>query len=122
MATPQSKLPTKANIEYEGTDLTPVYVEAAQGIKTPRGAFQLSFYSEFIKSRDRLGARIEPIGEHGNSTTVRMNADDPYGLSKGEPLKIVRRIEANLILTIPALRSIIPWLQSKLKELEEENK
>ena len=32
---------------------------------------------------------------------------------------MVRRIEANVILTLPALQALIPWLQQKLDEMEK---
>ena len=114
-------LPTKANIEYTGTDIPPVYVEGAQAMKTPQGALQVDFYSEYIKPRDMLKATMQTIKQSNNLATMRLQADDPYGMGSGTGnITIMRRIEARFILTAPALRSILPWLQSKLADLESE--
>ena len=114
--------PTKAVIEYEGVDLPPVYVEAAQGMNTPKGSLQMSFFSEYMKPRENLGATIASVGEPaGTAETMRIQTEEPYGLDKGS-IRIVRRIEANLILPLPFLRQLVPWLQERLNDLEQTNR
>lgn len=112
--------PTKAAIEVEGTDLPPVYVEGAHGLHTPKGSLQVSFYSDHIKPRESLGAALVTTEESAGVTNMNIKPDDSYGLDKRE-LRIVRRIAANLILPLPFLRELVPWLQLKLNELEQKN-
>ena len=116
----ERRAPRKIVIEYEGTDLPPVYVEGAQGMTTPKGFLQVSFFSEYVKARGNLGAKVMETAESAGVTSMRIQAEDPYGLDKGE-MRIVRRIEANLILSPPALRDIVSWLQLKLHELEQKD-
>jgi len=101
------------SIEYENADLTPVYVEAAQGMPTPNGALQVSFYSEYMKPLSEV--QLESEGKK-----VRLSQADPFGRDTGK-VTITRRIEASLIFTVPALRSIVPWLQQRLDELDQDN-
>ena len=109
---------TKAVIEYEGAEHPPVYVEAAQGMNTPKGSLQLSFFSEYMKPRENLGATIVNVAEIGGAAKMNIQTEEPYGLDKGS-IRIVRRIEANLILPLPFLRQLVPWLQDRLNDLEQ---
>ncbi len=110
--------PTKAVIEYEGTDIPPVYVEGAQGMHTPQGALQMSLYSEYVKPRENLTATVADTSVPAGTRAMRIRTEEPYGLDKGS-IRIVRRIEANLILTPPFLRRLVPWLQQQLHDLEQ---
>ena len=117
----ERQVPTKATIEVEGVDLPPVYVEAAHGLHTPKGSLQVSFYSEHIKPRPNLGASVGSTVESARVTNMSITPEDSYGMDKNE-LLIVRRIAANLILPLPFLRELVPWLQLKLNESEQKNK
>ena len=105
-------------IEYENADLTPAYVEGAQGVRTQKGALQINFYSEYLKPLSEVQPKINVVENAAGSKEVIMSLSqaDPFGLDTGS-ITIVRRVEASLILTAPALQSIIPWLQQKLDEL-----
>ena len=112
------KGPPNVVIEYENADLTPVYVEEAQGIRTQRGACQISFYSQYLKPLSEVQSKLN-VGERAagsTAVTMELGHADPFGLDT-ESITIVRRVEANLILTAPVLQSIIPWLQKMLDEL-----
>ena len=113
------KTPTRAVIEYENVDVRPAYVEGAQGMRTPQGALHVSFYSEYVKARDKLNSQVTSNSKPGeNSVTIAIASGDPFGIDDDE-IRIVRRIEASLILTVPALQTIVPWLQQKLNELTQ---
>lgn len=120
MARRASERPSvKAVIEYQNTDaVKPAYVEGAQGMRTSKGALHVSFYSEYLQHSKELSGQVTESRE-GNVTTVSIAAPDPFGSDQGK-VHIVRRIEANLIFTIPALQSIVPWLQQKLDELTKQ--
>ena len=112
---PTSVRPPKAAIEYENLDITPVYVEAAQGMVTPKGVLHVSFFNEFVKSRDKLESEASLNRDDGH-VKMTLKTKDPFGSDDGN-IQIVRRVEANLIFTEAGLKSLIPWLQEKLAEL-----
>ncbi len=114
------KRPTvRAVIEYENMGFRPAYVEGAQGMRTAQGALHVSFYSEYAKSKESLNGVIKnPLdSSSGDTQGVEVSFPDPFLSSDGE-YRIVRRVESTLIFTEPFLRTLIPWLQIKLKELE----
>ena len=120
MARKTTRPALRAVIEYENLDVSPAYVEGAQGVKTPQGALHVSFYSEFFKHKNVLKPRIARSGNDGGTTTYTVtDAPDAFGLDAGD-ITIVRRIESSMIMTVPTLRAIVPWLQMKLNELENE--
>ena len=99
-------------IEYENSDNTPVYVEGAQGVLTPKGSLQVSFYSENMRPKTNLSTTLDQSG-----TVVNVKTEDPFGLDVGE-IHIVRRIEADLILTLPTLKAVTAWFNNKIGEME----
>ena len=117
---PAPSPPTGAVVQYENLDLPPAYVEGVQGMATPQGALQVSFYSEFLKPHDEVACELEAtVQPEVSGIALRVEAKDPFGLDGGQ-LRIVRRIEANLVFTVPALKAVVPWLQQKLNELAPE--
>ena len=109
---------TKIVVKYENLDLPPAYVEGAQGMRTSQGALHVSFYSEYVKSKEEIRTSITlPDPSSGDPQTVQVTVPDPFQRDDGE-IRIVRRVESNLVFTTPVLRSLIPWLQQKLLELE----
>lgn len=114
---PAGKSParTKIVVEYENLELKPAYVEGAQGMRTSHGALHVSFYSEYTKSKAQLKGETRSLAAN-NAETVQVTFPDPF--LSGDEIRIVRRVESALILTVPVLRSLVPWLQSKLQELE----
>ena len=109
--------PTEVVVEYENTDITPVFVEGAQGMKTPNGALQVSFYSEHMKPLETLATVSVPIEDPDRQGDLKFKTKDPFGLDTGS-ITIVRRIEASLFLTEPSLKILINWLNLKLLELQ----
>ena len=108
-------------IEYENDDLAPVYVESVQGMRTGRGSLQIMFFSDYIghqKNATELTVTTPPGKPPG---TVDINVGDPFRAADGS-FRVVRRIEANLILSLPALKALVPWLQLKIDELESQDK
>lgn len=108
----------KLIIEYENEDIRPAYVEGAQGTRTPQGALHVAFYSEFMKTQKKIQATVKKTDDPKDGTALV--ASDPFMFDNGE-LHIVRRVEANLIFTVPALESLIPWLTGKLQEMKGAN-
>jgi len=120
MAERKARRDRRGVVEYENLDLAPAYVEGAQGMPTPQGALHVSFYSEFLRTKDKLLSKIvEQENPDGSVTCEITGVPDAFGLDKGD-LTIVRRIESSLIMTVPTLRVIVPWLQAKLNELEKQ--
>ena len=111
----------KLIIEYENEDIRPTYVEGAQGARTPQGALYVSFYSEFVKTQKKIQATVKKTDDSDDSKDgTALVAQDPFMFDNGE-LHIVRRVEANLIFTVPSLESLIPWLTGKLQEMKGAN-
>ena len=109
----------KIVLEYENMDLAPAYVEGAQGMRTPLGALHVSFYSEYIKPIESLELPVETQSvSDDTSVTLKVFQPDPF-IAEAQKIRMVRRIEANVILTLPALQALIPWLQQKLDEMEK---
>ena len=106
-------------VEYQNDDLPPVYVESAQGIRTPRGSLQVTFFSDYIRHHQDTVIQLRTPADQPPGT-VDVGVEDPFRLAEGD-IRLVRRVEANLILTLPALKALIPWLEIKLKELEAAN-
>lgn len=104
-------------IKYENADLAPAYAEGAQGMLTPKGALHVSFYSEYLKHQPELECNSQPMLDG----TVQAQTPDPYSPRHGK-FHIVRRVESSLILPASFLRDLIPWLQSKLNELDSSSK
>ena len=106
-------------VEYQNDDLPPVYVESAQGIRTARGSLQVTFFSDYISHHQDTAIQLRTPPDQPPGT-VDVGIEDPFRLAEGD-IRLVRRVEANLILTLPALKALIPWLEIKLKELEAAN-
>ena len=117
---PKGKSPPQQRVifETENEDLRPVYVEGAQGGITPKGSLQVSFYLDFLKPSKQLKARITKTGQETGQAAFRISPGDPFGLDSNR-LHFVRKIEATLVFTAPTLKSLIPWLQSKLDEMTQ---
>jgi hypothetical protein len=115
----KSRSSPKVLLEYENLGVPPAYVEGAQGMRTPLGALQVSFYSEYIKPRETLELDVESQVSLDNDTvSLKVLQQDPF-MSDPQHIRMARRIEANLIFTLPALQALIPWLQQKLDEMEK---
>lgn len=108
----------KAIVEYENLDLPPAYVEAAQGMPTPQGALHVSFYSERIGCLTNLEGQVEFNDNESGMSGMRIGVGSPFGVN-GEQVRLIRRVEANLIFTPRALESLIPWLQQQLRSLQD---
>lgn len=112
--------PPKVTFEYESLDIPPRYVEGVQGVVTAKGAVQIYFFSDFVTPPPRL----EPTVRIGDADTegdvaVDMKLDDPYGL-KNANIRVTRRIEANLILPVTALRELHAWSGQLIQQLEKQ--
>ena len=105
-----------AVVQYENADAPPAYVESVQGMLTPQGALHLSFFSEYLKHRAELPAKVHPRIDSGGKG-LEVLPGDPFGFD-GKEICLVRRVEANLIMTDEAVRRLLPWLQTKLNEME----
>ena len=109
--------PRRIVVQYENLDLSPAYVEGAQGMRTSKGALHVSFYSEYVKSKEEISIDIESSVSSSDAVSTTVSAPDPFISDDGE-IRLVRRVESNLIFTVPVLQSLIPWLQTKLQELD----
>ena len=112
--------PPKVTVEYESLDVPPRYAEGVQGLITTKGAVQMYFFSDFVTPP----ASIEPTVRFGDTDAggdvrVDMKIDDPYGL-KGGKLRVTRRIEANLVLPLNALRELHTWTGQLIQQLEKQ--
>lgn len=107
-----------AVVQYDNADAPPAYVESVQGMLTPQGALHLSFFSEYLKHRAEIPARVLPRSTDSGEKGVEVSPGDPFGFD-GEEICVVRRVEANLIMTEEAVRRLLPWLQTKLNEMEQ---
>lgn len=103
-------------VEYENLDLPPAYVESVQGAPSPHGVLHVSFFSERIKALETLSGEVTMRQLEGGVTNITSKVPDPLGLDSKE-LRIVRRVEANLIFTSEGIERLIPWLQQQLDEM-----
>ena len=117
------KTPTKGGlenviVEYENLDTPPAYVESVQGMVSPNGVLHVSFFSERIKGLETLSGSLTAQqleeGQMSASTTI----PDPFGLD-GKEIRLLRRVEANLIFTPDAIERLIPWLQNQLQGMRK---
>ena len=118
-SSPPRLSPKKATVQYQNADLTPAYVDGAQGLVTQNGALCVNFYSEYVKPLSEIssqGSRAQTIEPGVSQLTMRHG--DPFGLDTDE-ITIIRRIEASLFMTRPVLESIVPWLQQRLDEIRK---
>lgn len=107
----------KVKIEYENADLHPRYIEGAQGMVTQKGTLQFTLYSEFVKQLDEINVdATQTQSDSSSGLTVNLSRKDPFGLDTGR-ITITRRLEGNFVVTAPALRSIIDWLETKHAEM-----
>ncbi|MCY4327894.1 MAG: hypothetical protein OXC53_09960 [Rhodobacteraceae bacterium] len=115
MAKPRAKSGGKkrVTVEYENLDLPPAYVESAQGMPSQQGVLHVSFFSERMAGSEELTAYATPSQD---GKTFGANVGDPFGVDTNE-VRVIRRVEANLIFTPEALKQLIPWLKQKLNEL-----
>ena len=112
--------PPKVTVEYESLDVPPRYVEGVQGLVTNKGAVQMYFFSDLVTPPPRLDptVRIGDADSEGD-IAVDMKIDDPYGLKDGN-LRVTRRIEANLVLPVAALRDLHAWSGQLIQQLEKQ--
>lgn len=116
------RMPTKVVVEYENLDREPVYVEGAQGQMTPQGSLYVSFFTDHIKGKQRLESISTIQGPTvGTSDRIDAQMEEPFG-SGTDDLHMVRRVGANLIIPLKALKIIIPWLQTQVKQMERTQK
>ena len=105
-------------VEYENLDIPPAYVESVQGAPSPHGVLHASFFSERIKGLETLSGTMKVReGEEGR-TSISSTIADPFGMD-GEELRVIRRVEANLIFTPDAIERLIPWLQQHLDAMRK---
>ena len=110
----QNKHVANAILEYENLDLPPAYVDGAQGVLSPsKDVLHVSFFSERMAGSEELTAYATPSQD---GKTFGANVGDPFGVDTNE-VRVIRRVEANLIFTPEALKQLIPWLKQKLNEL-----
>ena len=109
--------PSRAIIQYKNLDMEPVYVEGAMGGLTQRGSLHVSFFADYLKPPEQTEVTTKK-GDDEGSFGIPMK--DPFGIQTGNPICVVRRIEASIVFTEPMLRTLIPWLQSKLDEIDNE--
>ena len=131
MAEAVPRLPANLVFEYQGLDdQRPVYVDGAFGQRTPRGALHVVLYSEYWKpsSESSVPARpipnVQPVEVKGDdvqqTVTLQIQAQDPgpYQAAEGGDVRIVRQVEASLILTKEGLDTLIPWLVAQRGAME----
>ena len=117
--TTRPKIP-KANIEYEALDAPPRYVEGVQGLVTNKGAVQIYFFTDFVTPPPRLDPEVRTRDTDSDGEfSVDMKIDDPYGMKDGN-IRVTRRIEANLVLTVAALRDLHVWSGQLIQQLEKQ--
>ena len=104
-------------IEYENTDIQPQYIEGAQGMLTQKGALHFTLYSEYIKQLEEVNAEATQIqSDSPADVAVNLSRKDPFGLDTSS-ITLIRRLEGSFVVTAPALRSIIDWLEKKHNEM-----
>lgn len=122
----QQRRQKSRNIEYQNDDISPVYVENVQGVPTSRGSLQMMFFSDYITHhKDGLSVALQkvegpvadPLPDQPSRAVSVEIGDDPYGLMRGD-VRVVRRIEANIVMTLPALKALVPWLNLQIQALE----
>ena len=105
-------------IDYENLDMPPRYVEGAQGIPTPKGALQCYLFSDYVVPPQTMVPEAKTRKEGENAFAVDMRVQDPYGLQGGQ-MRIVRRVEANVILSEAAARELHTWLGQVLGQMSD---
>ena len=106
----------KVTLEYENLDLPPSYVDGVQGMLSPnKDVLHVSFFSDRTASLSKLSASAT-MSEDGQ--TFKADLGDSFGLDTGN-VRLIRRVEANLIFTQDSLERIIPWLQQQLDTLSK---
>ena len=116
------RMPVKVVVEYENLDREPAYVEGAQGQVTPQGSLYVSFFTDHVKGKQRLESiSTVPGPTVGTSERIDAQMEEPFGSGTDE-LHMVRRVGANLIIPLKALKTIVPWLQTQVKQMERVQK
>ncbi len=105
------KLP-EYRIKYENLDMPPRYVEGVQGIPTPKGSVQCYLFSDYVMPPEM----IEPKATRVNENILNIEIQDSYGLQRDQ-VRMVRRIEANVILSQAAARELHRWLGEYLEQM-----
>ena len=109
--------PPRVSLEYESVDIPPRYVEGVQGLVTAKGAVQIYFYSDYVVPPATLEAKTRLREADADGVSVDMRIEDPYGIQGGD-VRMVRRVEANLVLSAAALRDLNTWTGQILKQIE----
>ena len=113
---PKSQRRSGGVMEYQNDDLAPVYVESVQGVATSRGSLQMMFFSDYVSHHKDTPIKLTQPPDQPPGT-LDVQSEDPFRFAE-QDIRIVRRVEANLIMTLPALKALVPWLQLKIQELE----
>lgn len=81
---------------------------------TSDGLLQVLLYSEMPKAAETVNVEGTAKG-----TAIEVNLDnlDPYPLDEQEYVRVVRHIQANLLLSPKAVSELAAWLQGKLQEM-----
>lgn len=119
MSSQATRAPTE--VVYENQADAPATIHGLMGVLSPHGGFQLMLYSEHL--------RPKPEGKFNSDVRTRtvdkqFEVDIAIEESNLEPpsFQIVRRIEANLFLTLPLLKVISKWVEGAINELESKTK
>ena len=104
--------PPKCRIEYENLDMQPRYVEGVQGVPTPRGSVQCYLFSDYVIPPETIVPKTRRLSKN----IVNIEIQDPYGL-QCDQVRIVRRVEANVILSEAAARELHRWLGEYLEQM-----
>lgn len=117
---PAAPKPPRVSVEYESMDIPPRYVEGVQGMATPKGAVQIYFFSDYILPPPAgPGARAAIAGADAEGMTLDIRIEDPYGVQSGQ-LRVVRRVEANLVLSLAAVQDLHNWTGQFLQKAAEQ--
>lgn len=115
VAEQENEMP-RVKVEYANLDIPPRYVEGIHGVLTAQGGVHCNFYSDFITPHPDIEPELRRRTDQEGNLTVDMNVPDPYGIQKGE-VRIVRRIEASVILSETAARALHSWLGQMIERL-----
>ena len=97
----------QVSIEFvKGNDFRVIRADGAVGSVTPNGHIHFALYSERHAIPERFFHEVNQDGSLGGEIT---NAADTRH-------KIVRELEVDVFLTVPAAESIKDWLEHQIRE------
>ena len=105
----------RIEIEYENLEMPPRYVEGMQGLPTAQGGLQCYFFSDYVLPPPKLSPETRTREDEG-SVSIDIRLQDPYGLQGGS-VRILRRVEANIVLSETAARILHSTLGQLIEQM-----